>query len=270
MLQTTPDAEESCLEPDSLIRAGGSSHRWSNPGATLVDAAPGKVEWKTSSPIKARSCLRDRCFPARLGCSLRGDSNRRIVVSGREESITHKLSGVTVGSTSCQDICKESHWCSHPSEDGQHHGHIIHQQDGRYKVIHPVRDGLQLLELVSRKRYLSLGRTPSGHLQCNGRCRISHPTILIGMGAQYECSGSHFQPIGQVRGGSLCNKIESQATPVCKLATRPLCNIATNAFQVSWTNIKGYAFPPFAMIGKCLQKVIQDKGHIILIAPVYS
>lgn len=235
-----------------------------------MDAAPGKVEWKTSSPIKARSCLRDRCFPARLGCSLRGDSNRRIVVSGREESITHKLSGVTVGSTSCQDICKESHWCSHPSEDGQHHGHIIHQQDGRYKVIHPVRDGLQLLELVSRKRYLSLGRTPSGHLQCNGRCRISHPTILIGMGAQYECSGSHFQPIGQVRGGSLCNKIESQATPVCKLATRPLCNIATNAFQVSWTNIKGYAFPPFAMIGKCLQKVIQDKGHIILIAPVYS
>ena len=46
--------------------------------------------------------------------------------------------------------------------------------------------------------------------------------------------------------------------------------IATNAFQVSWTNIKGYAFPTFAMIWKCLQKVIQDKGHIILIAPVYS
>lgn len=113
--------------------------------------------------------------------------------------IAHKLSGVTGGSTSCQeDICKESHWCPHPSENGQYHGHILHQQDGRYKVTHSVRDGLQPLELVPRKRYLSLGRAPSGHLQCNGRCGISHSTILFGMGAQHECSSSHLQPIGQV------------------------------------------------------------------------
>ena len=161
----------------------------------------------------------------------------------RNQNFTHKLSGVTGGSTTCQDICKESHWCSCPSEDGQYHGHIIHQQDGRYKVIHSVRDGWQPLELVPRKRYISLGRTPSGHLQCNGRCGISHPTILIGMGARHECSGSHLQPIGQVRGGSLCNKVEPQATPVCKLATRPLCD-SNQCLSNELDKHKGLCFPP--------------------------
>ena len=29
----------------------------------------------------------------------------------------------------------------------------------------------------------------------------------------------------------------------------------TDAFQTSWKELEGYAFPPFALIGRCLQKV---------------
>jgi ribonuclease HI len=40
-----------------------------------------------------------------------------------------------------------------------------------------------------------------------------------------------------------------------------------NAFNISWTNLQGYAFPPFNQIGKVLQKVVHEKANIILICP---
>ena len=46
--------------------------------------------------------------------------------------------------------------------------------------------------------------------------------------------------------------------------------MATDALSQPWSNMKGYAFPPFALIGRCLSK-IQREGvkEIILIAPVW-
>jgi len=45
--------------------------------------------------------------------------------------------------------------------------------------------------------------------------------------------------------------------------------IAVDALQMSWNREKGYAFPPFCMIGRCLAKVQAEKADLILIAPVW-
>ena len=45
--------------------------------------------------------------------------------------------------------------------------------------------------------------------------------------------------------------------------------ILTDAFQASWKELEGYAFPPFALIGKCLQKVRAEQSTIVLVAPVW-
>ena len=45
--------------------------------------------------------------------------------------------------------------------------------------------------------------------------------------------------------------------------------IGSDALQLSWTSWKGYAFPPFCLIGKCLRKVREDKASLVLIAPVW-
>ena len=45
--------------------------------------------------------------------------------------------------------------------------------------------------------------------------------------------------------------------------------MATDAFQVCWTNVEGYAFPPFSLVGRCLQKVRQKQRILIIIAPVW-
>ncbi len=39
----------------------------------------------------------------------------------------------------------------------------------------------------------------------------------------------------------------------------------TEAFSFSWTNLEGYAFPPFNLIPSCLSKVRQDQASLILV-----
>ena len=47
-------------------------------------------------------------------------------------------------------------------------------------------------------------------------------------------------------------------------------SIATDALSQSWTDIKGYAFPPFSLIGRCLSKVQRERvKELILVAPVW-
>ena len=42
-----------------------------------------------------------------------------------------------------------------------------------------------------------------------------------------------------------------------------------NAFSVSWTDMYFYAFPPFSVLGRCIQKIHRDKAECILIAPIW-
>ena len=41
-----------------------------------------------------------------------------------------------------------------------------------------------------------------------------------------------------------------------------------DAFQTNWSNLKAYAFPPFALIGRVLAKAMRDKCTLVTITPV--
>ena len=45
--------------------------------------------------------------------------------------------------------------------------------------------------------------------------------------------------------------------------------IAVNAFSILWNYKLHYAFPPFSIIGRVLQKMCEDKAEIILVAPLF-
>lgn len=46
--------------------------------------------------------------------------------------------------------------------------------------------------------------------------------------------------------------------------------VAYNALLHPWNNIKGYAFPPFCLIARCLKKTRMEKTTILLIAPAWT
>ena len=46
---------------------------------------------------------------------------------------------------------------------------------------------------------------------------------------------------------------------------------AVDALAQSWTNFRPYAFPPFILIGRCLQKICQERvQETVIIAPVWQ
>jgi len=45
---------------------------------------------------------------------------------------------------------------------------------------------------------------------------------------------------------------------------------AVNAFTLDWSKCYFYAFPPFALIGRCLTKIMSDKAEGILVAPKWT
>ena len=42
-----------------------------------------------------------------------------------------------------------------------------------------------------------------------------------------------------------------------------------DAFSMSWTDKNFYAFPPFSLISRCIQKVIHDRAQGIMITPLW-
>lgn len=47
-------------------------------------------------------------------------------------------------------------------------------------------------------------------------------------------------------------------------------SIQTDSFLMNWRRIKGYAFPPFALIGRCLRQVMSQRvEQLVLVAPVW-
>ena len=46
---------------------------------------------------------------------------------------------------------------------------------------------------------------------------------------------------------------------------------AVDAFSQDWSSVKGYAFPPFALIGRCLKKILDHQvSFLVLVAPVWQ
>ena len=44
--------------------------------------------------------------------------------------------------------------------------------------------------------------------------------------------------------------------------------MAVDALMTPWTNLQGYAFPPFCLLGRCLQKIASEEAAVVLIGTV--
>ena len=49
------------------------------------------------------------------------------------------------------------------------------------------------------------------------------------------------------------------------------CSEAVDAFSQDWSRVRGYAFPPFSLVGRSLRQLLdQHVSHLVLVAPVWQ
>ena len=65
------------------------------------------------------------------------------------------------------------------------------------------------------------------------------------------------------------SRLTTQLTQYCSWQPDP-GSAFVDAFSIDWSEFNFYAFPPFNLIPRCLQKIQQDNGKGILIVPVWS
>lgn len=63
-------------------------------------------------------------------------------------------------------------------------------------------------------------------------------------------------------------RLNNKLDTYCSWKPDPGCEFV-DAFSVSWTNYNFYAFPPFSLIPRCLQKIRKDRTQGILIVPLW-
>ena len=87
--------------------------------------------------------------------------------------------------------------------------------------------------------------------------------------AEWRLDPSVFQAILQILGPCTVDlRLNTQLEQYISWRPEPFA-IATDALQVPWINLQGYAFPPFCLIGKCLRKAEREQATVLLIAPVW-
>ena len=64
------------------------------------------------------------------------------------------------------------------------------------------------------------------------------------------------------------SRLNNQLDVYCSWKPDPGCTYV-DAFSIDWSNFNFFAFPPFSLIPRCVQNILQDKAKGILLIPVW-
>lgn len=64
-------------------------------------------------------------------------------------------------------------------------------------------------------------------------------------------------------------RLNNQLSTYCSWKPDP-GSAHVDAFSLNWSNYAFYAFPPFSLVPRCVQKIIQDKAKGILVVPLWT
>ena len=122
--------------------------------------------------------------------------------------------------------------------------------------------------MVPEKGSDTLSRVPPGVTICDSRQRIS----TLQSSAEWRLNRSVFLAVMNLYGPCKVHLFASRLNfqHPHYISWRPdQYTVATDAFRVQSMDVQAYAFPPFALIGRCLQKMRQEGSTVVLIAPVW-
>ena len=149
---------------------------------------------------------------------------------------------------------------------GQYHGSGIHQQPGRNSLQGTGGHGKEPVDVVPVKEYPHHSPTSTGCPERNSRCGVSDYDRSVRLAAESCDIQQDHTPFRSHRDGFVRISSDGTVPSLFQLATR----LTTDAFLQDWSQIKGYANPPWSLIGRVPLKVQMDKARIVLVAPVWK
>ena len=127
---------------------------------------------------------------------------------------------------------------------------------------------MQPLAVVPSEGHHTVCRAPPRNSQPNSRCRIPNLSLLSQMAIASFGIQEDKHLLGPCQVDLFATSLNHQLPYYISWRPDPFA-LSTDAFQGKWAGFLGYAFPPFALVGKCLQKVRREKASLLIVAPVW-
>ena len=208
-----------------------------------------------------------RRFQPRLGCFVTPSlSVGSLVASGLQAS--HQSAGAESSSPGSSGL-SVSHFRSFGSSQvGQLNSGCVHQPSGRDSFDSSVRGYSPSSFLVPPGEDFPFGVSHSGSAEF-GRDFLSRGNFLP---SEWSLHPSVFQQILRVSSPPLVDLFASSRNHLlpryCARADDSSA-WALDAFFIPWSDFLGFAFPPFALLPRVLEKVALDQTALLLVAPFW-
>lgn len=157
----------------------------------------------------------------------------------------YQLPRVTGGNLGTDVLCQEQN----EAFSGQHHSSGIYKQCGGYCLQGAGSSSEGLVDVVPGEEYPYQSAAPPGGTELYSRCRISDN------GRLHRLNPDIFMRIDTLMGPIEVDLFASRLTAQCPayFSWRPdPYTIATDALVQDWTHIRGFANPPWVLIGRVL------------------
>ena len=212
---------------------------------------------------------RDRCLPTRVGGILQRGVHGGSMVP-REISFPHKLSRTSGWGICCQDLCEWQSANASPLVNGQFDCRPLHKQDGGHKIPCSGTSGIRSMGVVPSPQY-----PHRGSVSTRGTKYPSWPAIRLLLDPHdWKLDPLLFAELNQVwdplEVDLFASRLSTQLPRFYSWRPDP-CSEAMDTLSQDWSKVRGYAFPPFALIGRCLRQLLdQHVSHLVLVAPVWQ
>ena len=187
----------------------------------------------------------------------------------RRDFIPYQLPRIASRLTSHNVLHQEQSQGSGTTADGQHFSSNLHKQNGRDTLPHAILPSQKSMGLVPHPQYLgdSAPHPRNTEVEADRESRVFldssdwklHPGVFNHL----------YQKWGPLNIALFASRLSCQLDQFVSLRPDPLA-IHTDAFTMDWATFRGYVFPPFALIGRCLRQIqSQPVSHMVFVAPVW-
>ena len=208
---------------------------------------------------------RDRCLTQRVGGILSGSKNRGSMVLRRKKASYQlpRTSSRFFGSENIHQI-KDMRTCE--TADGQYISSCLHKQNGRYTFEKFSEFSNRSVGMVLPKSLDSVSPASPRAFECESRQGVQGFRGL----QRLEIEPRHFpDKWGPFEVDFFASRLTKQLPKFASWKPDPMAAY-TDAFSLDWGQILGYAFPPFALIGRCVRQLRSQKvDQLVLVAPVW-
>ena len=224
----------------------------------MIDPPSVTMERKRHHSLPSRPDCTIRCLTPRLRGGVQRDQDRRPLVSTREDS-TYQLLRAP-GRSLCSQSFHQTKRSTFRSSCTW--GSRICEQDGGHTLTKPVPPSWPTMAMVPSERNLFICRTPSRNLEYSSRPGVTASGVISRMDASQTIQLT----LGPCQMDLFATRLNHQLVNYISWRPDPFAQ-GTNALWLNCRNLDGYVFPPFCLVGRCLQKIWQEQSSITMVVP---